>query len=114
MKKRKWKANVVCHIIYGRTLFEGRNSEKTSPRYRRLCPDGNVAYARHAEMHALDQLPHDVNPCRLKVHVYRYDSRGNRRMAKPCKDCTYRLLSMGIRPRNIWFSNTNGEMERMG
>lgn len=113
MRRGKWKANVVCHILYGKTLFEGRNSDKTSPRYRRVFPDSNIGYSRHAEAHALDKLPHDVNPARLRVYVYRYGANGELRMAKPCKDCMYRLLSMGIKARNIWFTNEQGEMERV-
>lgn len=104
---------MVCHVLYGNTLIMGKNSDKTSPRYRRVCQDGNVSYARHAEMHALDQIPHDFNPRRIKVYVMRYSKSGQLCMAKPCKDCQYRLYSMGIRPRNIWFTNALGRWEQM-
>ena len=114
MPQRKWKANVVCHILYGKTLFIGKNSDKTSPRYKKLLPDGAVSYSTHAECNAMDKLPHDVNPSRLKVYVYRYGARGELRMARPCKDCMYRLLSIGIKPKNIWFSNPDGDIERVG
>lgn len=110
---RKWKANVVCHVIYGKSVYIGRNSDKTSPRYRKVCPDGNVSYAQHAEQHALDQLPYDVNPRRVTVEVFRYGAKGERRMAKPCKDCMHRLLSMGIRPRRIRFTGEDGQMQSL-
>lgn len=105
--------HVECHIINGSTLIIGTNSYSTSPKWRKRHADGNESCSRHAEEHALAQLPHDVNPLRLKVRVYRWKKDGSLAMAKPCHHCMAKLMDKGIRARQISFTNEQGQLEKL-
>lgn len=103
---------VVCHIEYGKSIIIGTNALASSPKWRKKHADGNISFSRHAEEHALAQLPHDVSPHRIRVRVYRYKKNGALAMAKPCHHCMEKMLAMGIKQRQIKYSNDHGQMER--
>ncbi len=105
---------VVCVIWNGCSPITGTNSmDSSSPKWMKRHEDGNVSYSRHAEEHALAQLPHEVNVKRLKVFVTRYKKDGTVGLAKPCHHCMEKLMAYGIKTRQIFYTNNDGEMERV-
>lgn len=106
-------ATVLCIAKVGNTKFVGWNSEKTSPSFIREYPCGETSCERHAEMHILRQIPRGSNPKSVKIFVFRVKKDGELSMAKPCAHCQERLSKFGLHPSNIYFTNWNGNWEKL-
>lgn len=103
---------IVCVAWVGSTPYVGWNSFKTTPDCFRRHPDGEVVYGRHAEDHCIGKIPRDANGASIKVVMFRLKKNGMGN-AKPCKNCERKLLDRGIKPRNIWFTNSDGLFVRL-
>ena len=102
---------VVAVALYGRTPFIGWNSRKTSPEYRRTYSNGDVSYSRHAELHALSQLPHDADRRKVILYVARLAGRDALSMAKPCKDCQDAIKREGV--KKVFYTDWDGNWTRL-
>lgn len=108
-------AKVVAVAQVGKTLFFGWNSsKKTSPRYKRHYDNTDqTLYTRHAEFHVLGKLPRNIKKSKVKIYILRFNMDGDISMAKPCRFCQRKMKEFGINPRNVYFTNWEGEYERL-
>lgn len=97
----------------GSSIFVGWSSKKTSPKYHRIYPSGDVKCSRHAEMHVLNKLPKSVKKSRVELFVFRVRPGGGLGMARPCIFCQSLLKKSGIKPHNIWYTDWDGEWKRL-
>lgn len=102
---------VVCVAMYSSSLYIGWNSTKTSPAFHRTYSNGDESYSRHAELHAISQLPRDFNPKKVRLYVARLSKTGRMAMALPCPSCQRTLASTGI--KKIYFTDWEGNWKRL-
>lgn len=99
----------VCLIQVGKRWVIGENAPKTSPKLRRTFPDGQSTYGTHAEDRALQLASRSGGKIR-RVIVLRWTKRGTLSMARPCRHCEARLRLAGVKMRDLWYSDWNGEV----
>lgn len=113
--RKRDQSDVVAIAYYRNSLYVGRNSHKTSPRWKRSFPDKKQdSYARHAEMDLLARLPRSTDFRSLYVYVMRWKKDGQISMARPCFACTKRLMDAGVRLSRIHYIDWRGSWQRMG
>ena len=96
-------------MLVGNRLIFGENSPKTSPKLTRTFPDGKQTCGTHAEDHALQLAARSGGKIR-RVVVLRWTKSGKRSMARPCPYCEARLLTAGVKMRNVSYSDWSGEV----
>lgn len=113
--RKRQSSDVVAIAFYRSSLYIGRNSTKTSPKWKRSFLDKKQdSYARHAEMDLLARLPRSTVYQSLHVYVIRWKKDGTISMAKPCWDCRRRLIEAGVKPERIHYVDWNGHWKTMG
>lgn len=89
-----WRDNKLVRIG-----INGRSGN----RFRRYYRDGSVAFCSHAETDAMLRAePGDL------LEVIRWNARGQRAMAKPCRYCQKLIRRLGVRVR---YTNYQGKWE---
>lgn len=101
-----------CIIWVGNQPITAWNDGKTSPKFLVKHEDGNTSASGHAEGRAL-QKAGNADLKNARVYVMRFLASGNLSMAKPCKHCEYLLLSRGIKPRNIRYTQEDGSWQKL-
>jgi deoxycytidylate deaminase len=94
-----------------KTTWVGWNKEKTHPEaYRTYC-DGEWGATLHAEIDAVLKVPKRLR-CNAQVYVSRLRNNGDFAFSKPCINCQKVLVSMGIKSKNIFYTDINGKWKR--
>lgn len=110
------KGYVVCLILVGNSWVVGNNDRlDISKKYEKVTRDGQrKRYSRHAEEHALSLAKKKGGKIR-RVIVLRWLKKGavHSVMAKPCPSCHSLLNEAGVKDRDIFYSDWNGEIRCM-
>lgn len=107
------KGHVVCHVLVGSKWITGINShEHTSPAWTKVLRGEYTLATRHAEAHAIQQAQ-KLSEKIKKVYVFRFTKRGVLTMAKPCQYCMMLLEDAGVKPRDVFYSDWNGNICRL-
>jgi len=93
----KQKITAIIYDRRDRVLSVGQNSYiKTHPYQAKLAKkvgEINKIYL-HAEVHAITRC-RDLSKAH-KIRIFRYDSKGNPMIAKPCNICSTAIIAAGI------------------
>ena len=88
--------------------FKGWNSYKTHPKIKRTLVNGYQNSCFHAETRALYKVPVKYRP-KIKLFVTRVNNKGDFLMSKPCEHCQYFLKKEGVKFKNVWYTNQEGQ-----
>lgn len=103
----------ICTLVIGRHVIQATNDGKSSPAFKMRYEDGSIAHHGHAETRAIQKAGKRSNLSNAKVYVHRIMADGTVSMAKPCVHCQAFMFRRGMKARNIWHTNWQGEYERM-
>lgn len=104
---------IVCsYSVLNKTKFFGYNSQKSHPSNIQIGRNGFHYSCKHAEVSSIMQVPRQSRH-KLRIYVFRFLKNGTLSMAKPCKSCQKFLKEEGINLKNIWYSDWNGNWQRM-
>lgn len=110
MAKKRYNITAIISDKRGRPISVGRNNySKTHPYMRLMGEQVGEPYkvALHAEVLAILRC-NDLSKAN-KISIFRYDSLGNPRLAKPCKACMQAIKLSGI--PNIEFTVDGGDIK---
>lgn len=99
---------VVAIVLYRKSKYYGCNTYKTSPNAKKEI-NNIVHYSIHAEQAALSQLPNGVDYSKVKIFILRIPKFNKREysLARPCIHCQETMKSLGIKPRNVFYTDNN-------
>lgn len=97
---------VIAIATVNKSVWVGINSRKTHP--KSIKRDDNVLFSnQHAEFDVLKRIPYHLRK-RAKIYVFRFKKNGVLAIAKPCKDCENLILSAGLNPKRVYYTDING------
>ena len=98
-------------------MFYGINHYKTHPDLVMRGRNNDEEFSStHAEMDALLRakralgIAFNKHVKKMKIYVIRVNKKGELSNAKPCCFCESTLLAHGLKPKNIFYSNENGDI----
>jgi len=80
---------------------------------------GEMFSSMHAEIDAVFRAQRilgatfERNLKKIKLYVLRVSAYGEKTMARPCVHCQIKLKETGLQPKNIYYTNHNGEWESL-
>lgn len=98
--------------VVGKTMWIGNNNHKSHPMMVKKFSNGEENSCCHAEVNALAKVPRQCRH-RAELYVIRFQRNGNLSMARPCALCRRFLSYNGIDFRNVYYTNWDGEWDRM-
>lgn len=121
---------LVAAAVLGQSVFIESNSVKTHPGYVQTSREGERFSSHHAEIAALTKIRPDLRHraklfvCRIRAsvdhgHCDSSEDDTSRSMsiftlAKPCSYCVRWITSMGVSLRHVYFTDINGQWQRLG
>lgn len=104
--------SVFAVAVVGKQRYYGENSYKTHPEMLTIKGSGiRVAYA-HAELQSLMRVPRQARR-NVTLFVCRLTRDGRMTMAKPCGICQAYLLREGVDLRQVYYTDWNGEWQKL-
>lgn len=88
--------------------FKGWNTYKTHPKLKRTLENGFENSCFHAETKALYKVPKKYRN-KIKLFVTRVNNQGKLIMSKPCEHCQLILKKEGVKFKNVWYTNQEGD-----
>lgn len=94
------------------SVWFAHNSYRTHPQMKRSFANGNDSYCCHAELNALAKVPRQSRN-KVQLYVFRVLRNGTLTMGKPCTICQKYLFYQGVKQNNIYYTDWNGDWQRM-
>ena len=103
---------VASVAILGNSEYFGHNTRKSHPEMIRQFRNGSCGSCSHAEVSALNKVPRQCRHA-VKLYVMRFLKNGTLSCAKPCQMCQGFLLRNGVDFKNVFYTNWEGDWERL-
>ena len=111
MSNKRYEISAIIRDKHGRIISTGYNSYvKTHPLQARLAAKVGLdkkCYL-HAEVHAILRAGEKIKKA-YSIEIFRFDSDGNPKLAKPCKVCQSLISMTPI--KHVWYTTEDNGHE---